>query len=426
MHSVQTTLNQALGHLNTGAPAEALALIEAHTNHQNSSSLQAIRGEALYHLGKEEEGCLILEHVLQRSRSCEVAVAVYAAIANTKVRRTKARALTSRLLKKKKLHAATRRQLLFKRGRLNDALGDYAAAYRDFVIANRTVQTTVFDSESHHSAITALIKRFSGKAWNATPTSENQSRAPIFILGPPRSGTSLCERLLSSHPQVRACGEVYDIGKIHAFLYQRFGDDWSGAPQNLLQQLSHEYLAARASEHEQADDIEGIHYIDKMPSNIMNIGVIEKIFPQATIIYCSRHPLDICLSALMQDFQTGHAFTAQVETMAHYILDCERMLSHWRSNSSMRIHRLEYEDLVRKPRQEIENLVAALGLAWADECLDCIIGETRGYTHTASFDQVRKPIYQGAVGRYLRYTKELRGAADILGIDLHHKPSLQA
>lgn len=312
------------------------------------------------------------------------------------------------------LHFLLELPLCFRLGELYDRLKQAEKAFAYFVRGN-ALKPQSFDREEFQTFITGLMETFNADYLAQAPRISASVR-PIFIVGMPRSGTTLAEQILCSHPQVYGVGEVNFMAEIGAQLLQGQGteprawlallqacsiQDWQGFAQQYLAKLA--TLAPP----------EALRVTDKMPANFLYLGLIQILFPQATIVHCRRHPLDTCLSCFSQDFLTLE-YTNHLEHLAHYYHCYLQLMAHWEQVLSLPILHLQYEDLVADPEPLSRQLLAHCGLDWDDKCLSFYATERE--VKTASYEQVRQPIYRTSVGRYQAYEPFLEPIARILGL----------
>jgi tetratricopeptide (TPR) repeat protein len=240
----------------------------------------------------------------------------------------------------------------------------------------------------------------SGYAQNAHPATERSS--PIFVIGLPRSGTTLVDRIISSHSQVQSMGEINDF----ALTLNRVGQ--TSDRQQLLQRcaaidpdrLGTEYLRSVASYGSDAP-----FFIDKTPTNFLYVGLIAKALPGATIIHVKRHPVDSCLSMYRALFRVGYPFSYDLGDLAEYYIAYDALMRHWRSVFPGRILDVSYEDLVDNQEPVSRDLIAHCGLEWEPACLE--FDRNQAPVATASAAQVRKPVYRDALARWRRFEKPL-------------------
>lgn len=224
---------------------------------------------------------------------------------------------------------------------------------------------------------------------------------PIFILGMPRSGTTLVEQIITSHSDVTGGGELPDLGRIaHRLKY----------PCDLgLDQL----LNAREGYLQSTGMTGKVFFTDKMPGNFQYIGLIKAIWPHAKIIHCKRHPMDTCLSNYQMRFSAGHDYNYDLEMLGGYYRAYWDLMTHWMRRFGDEIYTCEYEKLVIDQEGESRTLLAYCGLEWQEDCLEFYKSEKS--VRTASATQVRRQIYTSALDRWKRYEKQLAPLQAALG-----------
>ena len=237
-------------------------------------------------------------------------------------------------------------------------------------------------------------------AWLRTVRAQgNESRRPVFIVGMPRSGTTLTEQILASHPDAFGCGELRFW---HSACVEHESATLRGAEgRGAIAASAEKYLSLLASFSTDASRV-----IDKMPANFMNLGLIQAAFPQARILHMLRNPLDTGLSIYFQIFSNTHLYANDLEDIAHYFTQYSRLMMHWRSTLPKgTILEVPYEKLVADPEPWIRKIVQFVGLPWDPRCLD--FHETERMVITASNWQVRQRISTGATERWRNYERYL-------------------
>jgi hypothetical protein len=258
-----------------------------------------------------------------------------------------------------------------------------------------------------------IIEVFSSKK---LPTAHQTSRefpAPIFIVGMPRSGTSLVEQILASHPDVAAAGELEVMDDVERRAASIIGGRGGypkclrGATASEMTALADHYLGVIA------DIAKGARFVtDKLPINYERLGLIERLFPNARIVHTTRYALDTCLSCYFQNFGNTHTYSSNLRALGEVYRIYERLMAHWHATLSIRILDVSYEDLVSDPEQAVRTLLEFCDLPWDPRCLD--FHKSTRYVNTASYDQVRQPIYQSSVGRWKHYESHLGELIDAL------------
>ena len=247
-------------------------------------------------------------------------------------------------------------------------------------------------------------------------TGEQVARAPIFVVGMPRTGTTLVERILSSHSQVVSAGESQNFGVLLKRACRTQSPqvlDAETLAQSLrvdLQALGRDYVD-RTRPPGRAQP----RFVDKMPLNFFYLGHIARALPAASIVVLRRHPLDTGLSSFRQLFATGspyYEYACDLRDIGRYYVQFDRLIAHWRATLPGRVHEVRYESLVADQRAETGRLLAHCRLPWEEECLHFERNEHA--VATASAVQVRQPLYASGVGRWRRFERHLQPLIDEL------------
>ena len=227
-----------------------------------------------------------------------------------------------------------------------------------------------------------------------------------FIVGMPRSGTSLAEQIIAAHPRALACGEligmeVVEQGWGHAGLHPYLADGPQAVDSARLAEGRRQYLGGLPSGH-------GGYAVvtDKAPMNFLRVGQIHRLFPRARIVHCVRHPLDTILSCWMQNFHAGLDFTHELDDLARLRIAHDRLMAHWKEWLPERIHTLRYEQLVADQHAQTTALADFLGLDFDPAMLSP--HEVQHAVSTASAWQVRRPMYASSIGRWKDYAEFLQ------------------
>ncbi len=300
-----------------------------------------------------------------------------------------------------------RLHLAFGLGKAYEDLGEYEKSIEFIFEATRLKRASVDYSISEAEDLFANIKAiFSPGFFSARKGMGCPDATPIFILGMPRSGTSLVEQILASHPDVFGAGELTDLSS----LTRRLGTAGSSGEilarivdldSAALDNLGKKYIAGIRKHSQDAKYI-----TDKMPHNFQYIGLIKAILPNARIIHCTRDPMDNCLSLFKNYFSKQHKYSYDLTELGQYYNLYVDLIEYWRKTLPDFIYDLSYERLVADQEIQIRNLLDYCQLPWDDACLE--FHKTRRKVRTASNAQVRRPIYNDSVKLWKRYEKQLQ------------------
>lgn len=294
-------------------------------------------------------------------------------------------------------------ELLFTLGRLADKAGAFDTAFVRFAAGNGLLRSqlgragTLFDRARLTRDVDRLIAAFTPATFQALAGSGDASEAPVFIVGMPRSGSSLFEQIAASHPLVFGAGER---GTIIALAGRLGSTPSAGWTRSALGAAARDTLAAMRAV---AGDAARI--IDKMPNNIFQLGLIATLFPRARVVFCERDGRDLALSCFFQNFARSDGFDTDLGDIAFRSRELDRLTAHWRSVLPLRCMTLSYDALLDDPEAGSRRLVAFLGLEWDERCL--AFHATDRVVRTASWAQVRQPLYQTARGRWKNYADRL-------------------
>ena len=294
--------------------------------------------------------------------------------------------------------------------------GDFERAWEFYRRGNETQRAEVtYDPVQTEVMNDRLLEVYTAEFLESLRGAGNPDDAPIFILGLPRSGSTLLEQILASHGDVEGTAELSYIGRLASSLNRNraTGVNYPEAMRELapanLTSLGAEYLSF-ARMHRRS----GLpRFIDKMPNNFPNAGFIALILPNAKIIDARRHPLDACLSCYRQLFAKGQNFTYDLTEIGEYYLQYQRMMDHWTSALPGHVLTVQYEEIVSDFEPQVRRLLEFCGLPWQDECLRFY--ESERPVRTPSAEQVRQPIYDRSVGYFQRYESHLGELVDVIG-----------
>jgi tetratricopeptide (TPR) repeat protein len=330
-------------------------------------------------------------------------------------------ALLEQCLDRHELPPIVRADALFQLGDLLDRVGQYDRAFEVFVQANQQRQVP-FDPKLFSQSIDELIRTWTSMRIRQLPHCKIRSgggagatsEGPVFIVGMPRSGTSLVEQILASHPQVHGAGELNNIPKlVH---------DWQGDLSGVVSVMTDlEPLTQQAVDDEARKYLDQIRRLapraarvtDKMPLNFLHLGLISLLFHNAVVIHCVRDPLDTCLSCFFHNFGGNNPFAYDLTHLGHFYRDYQRIMRHWREVLDIPMLDVVYEDLVMEQEAVSRRMVEFIGLDWNEACLQ--FHENKRVVLTMSNDQVRRPMYNSSVGRWRKHEKHLSPLKEALG-----------
>jgi tetratricopeptide (TPR) repeat protein len=279
-----------------------------------------------------------------------------------------------------------------------DRFDEAFACYADANLLMKQLRATageIYDAAAFHRHIGQLIEIFTPQFFAERREWGEPSELPVFIVGMPRSGTSLVQQIAASHPHVHGAGELKDIYSIATSLGGTLGWD-----RESVNQAAERHLQRLRDMNPAASRV-----IDKMPDNVLFLGVIGVLLPKARIILCRRDARDVCLSCYFQSFSTGNMFSYDLAHCGRQYLEVDRLMAHWLRVLPLPMLEVQYEDVVADLEKQSRRLVDFLGLSWDPACLE--FHRTQSTVLTSSVWQVRQPIYTGSVGRWRHYQRHL-------------------
>lgn len=300
--------------------------------------------------------------------------------------------------------------LAFARGKCLEDLSRHGEAFESYARARKLRGATV--SGRAPTGPETILRAFDKSLFEGSAGSD--SNVPVFIVGMPRSGTSLVEQIIGSHPKAAGAGEMYDL--LH--LGQEAGL-LQGDPTPLrdafrkIDDKAAEKLAARYLNSLRRGRSEALRIADKMPHNFMMLGLIAKLFPRARIVHVGREPADTCVSCFANNLSDYHRYANDLGSLGRYYSSYERLMRHWRVILPLAIHDVAYETLVAEPERQSRRLIEFLGLDWDEACLR-FFEQGRTVT-TFSRGQVRQPIYTRSIGRWRKFEPYLGPLFEGLG-----------
>ncbi len=297
--------------------------------------------------------------------------------------------------------------LNFTAAELLDREGRYDEAFALAAKGNGLYRGAAYDPAAYEHLTYRQIEYFTRERIGSMPKARVRSDKPVFIVGMPRSGTSLVEQILASHPAVHGAGELDFIHHIWVGMLEMLRSNFGEYPKCLdnltaeqVDGMAEVYLAPLVALKPEAARI-----TDKMPLNFLHLGLISSLFPSARIIHCVRDPMDICLSCFMTHFNYPQPFKHDLAHLGHFYRLYEKLMGHWKGVIDLPMLEVSYEEVVANPEAQSRRMVEFLDLPWDDRCLD--FHRTKRPCATASVMQVRRPLYDSSVGRWRHYEKHL-------------------
>ncbi|MDX8531242.1 sulfotransferase [Mesorhizobium sp. VK25A] len=366
---------------------------------------------ALTGLGRMDEAASYLKEAIERR--IDVAAAYYDLVQTRKFTEEPAEfQAILRELNSPGLKPEAKASLNYAAGKVENDLKRYAEAFDHFKKAKQA-QGYQFDIDQYRRFIDLTIETFTPELFAARSGYGNPSETPAFVVGMPRSGTTLTEQICASHPEVHGAGELSKLRRVaNAIGLKPSASDFNKPITTITEDLS----KTLAEEHlsylrERAPTAQRI--IDKMPHNFELIGLLTLFFPKARIIHCRRDAIDNCVSCYVLPFSSAHSYNTDLQALGLYYREYDRLMRHWNEVFPGRILENRYETLVEDQEAQSRRLIDYLGLPWDDACLRFF--DREGAVTTPSRWQVRQPIYKSSVKRWKNYETEIQPLIEALG-----------
>jgi len=402
-----------LGNLHRESGMYKLALSnydDAITLDPTLSACIVAKSEALIELGKTEQAEALLISVISIDESHYGARLALARVRSATDGDTNVKWLSTKLKSLSNQSESAAIPLHFVLGKCHDDLGNYDLAFEHYLagcsLKRKRIKYSMHEHRENIGEIKALFsKEFILRHGNCG----DPSNTPIFIVGMPRSGTSLVEQIIASHPEVYGAGELHYLGSMadknqtdYPQSIREFEcDDFTHLGRTYISELNkYSEVATRTT--------------DKMPANFRFLGLIHLALPNAKIIHIQRNPIDTCLSGFSKSFRTGQHQSYDLKELGQYYTDYHELMAHWRVVLPKgSFYDVQYEDLVADTEKQARQLIEYCGLPWDDTCLN--FHKTERSVKTASVTQVRKPIYTSSVERWRAYEQHLGPLFEGLG-----------
>ena len=317
--------------------------------------------------------------------------------------------LLERLLEEGIDDPRARVEILYALAKEREDVGEFDASFAALQQASEQRRAQMrYAPEGDVATMQAITQHF-GRAWSDTTRPGTSEAQPVFILGMPRTGSTLLEHILAAHSRVDSAGELNNFAiEMVRLVRSGLGEGQQVDKQSMVKlsarldfaTLGQRYvdsLPTHASGHG--------HLIDKMPLNFLYAGLIHKALPRARIIHIRRDPVDTCYAIYKTSFRDAYPFSYRLEELADYYLAYRRLMSHWESLLGDALYSVSYESLVENTEQEVRRLLAFCELDFQSACLAPETGKLASTTASAS--QVRRPVYQSSVGKSRHYLAQL-------------------
>ena len=305
--------------------------------------------------------------------------------------------------------------LHFALGKAYDDLKEYDKAFPHFASGCRLKRARIqYSADNFDSACNNIREFFSKETIDKLRGGGDSSRVPIFVLGMPRSGTTLTETIIASHPDVYGAGELHDLlaianQPIPGVQTEGFPLSMHGVTQDDLTRAGARYVAGLRERNATAK-----HITDKMPANFLAVGLIHLMLPNAKIVHVKRNAADTCLSCFTKLFNNSQYHSYDLTELGRYYANYAKLMGHWREVlPEGAFHEVQYEHLVTDKEAQTRRLIEYCGLEWNDACLES--HKTERSIKTASITQVRQPVYTSSVDRWRSYEKHLQPLLSALG-----------
>lgn len=396
-------------HISKGEYAEAEAIFDGILARRPRYS-RAVAGKAVVYEKQKRfaEAREQFERVEKEALQSEVALTLSYALVLQRLKETeKAIDMLKTRIEDTEHRLAPRQRmpLLFNLASAYDKVGEYDKAWACYHEANQS-RKVIYASALDDKRLKNIREVFTPEKLRNFPVAKNDSDLPVYIVGMPRSGTSLTEQIFDSHSAVQGAGELDFMGKITIRMSQMVNEK-KGYPR-IVEELTPRHVQGfsdKLMEKMREFSPDAKHVTDKMPHNFTMLGLIQLLVPKAKVIHLNRHPIDNCLSCYFQNFASGHEYSFRLDMLAHHYVTYRKIMEHWKSVVSLPIFDLPYEGLVEQPEPWVRKMLDHVGLEFEPGCLE--FHKSDRAIQTASYDQVRQPLYTKSAGRWKHYEKHI-------------------
>jgi tetratricopeptide (TPR) repeat protein len=409
-HAILAVCCMALQDLN----AAEKQLDIAFTKNPESTRAIRVRAELLNIAGKPNEGADLIRALVESDLSDGQNVATFAKCCRACDRREESVAVLERAAAVESNNNEGRAAILYELAAEYEKLRRYDEAWQAGAEAN-SLRPSNHTVESWETWIDQRIEAFSASRLKQLPRSRRNGTGFVFIVGMPRSGTTLVEQIIASHPEAEGIGERQIISAAARDLTVITSPEQTQAQKlDSFSPAGIDRVARTAMSELNTAGQNAPIIVDKLMQNFLHAGIIELILPGAKVIHCMRDPRDTCTSCFMQHFPgpENQAYSRDLETLAHYYRQYQRIMRHWKKVLATPILDVSYEDIVADKKGQAERLIDFVGLKWDDACLDS--HKSKRTVVTLSVDQVRRPMYTSSMERWKRYESHLGPVLDLI------------
>lgn len=304
------------------------------------------------------------------------------------------------------------RQLHFTLADTYDSVAEYDRAFTHYQKGN-ALKPGKYNQNEWSYTVEKTIRTFTTEFLDCVGGATTLSRLPVFIVGMPRTGSTLLEQALSRHTGIHGAGELPDIKNIAGSLpgvlatNLRYPECLARLSTPIIDQVADNHLKRLSRLSEGA-----LRVIDKMPGNFLHLGLIQILFPDATIFHTVRNPLDTCLSCFMRDIGGGASYSADLKSLAMFYREYRRLMDHWKEVLQIEMVDVIYEEFIEDFESRIKSLITLCGMEWQEQCKRHL--GNRRVVATPSYAQVRKPLYKNSIAKWKHYESHLGPLIDAL------------
>ncbi|WP_339669408.1 sulfotransferase [Dasania marina] len=410
---LESILGSSLAH--AGQYQQALAAYDSAAQLDPAdANIQVQRGHILKTLGRRDAAIAAFRHSIQLRTQNGVAYWALADFKNFDFSDADLSAMQA-IASDESAPAEHRSQAGFALANALERQGEYQAAFEHYLQANHLRPDAYFNAEQFQKHSQEGRELFNYELLQPPSGFSHDGPRPIFIVGLPRSGSTLIEQILASHSVIEGTMELPNLPRVMETLYQESLPSGLSI-ENFIKAMPPEHRAAYGKKY--LDDTAifrkgAPYFIDKLPPNFRLIGFIHLILPEAIIIDARRHPLDTGLSAFKQHFAAGHEFSYNLKNIGCYYNEYLNMMDHWDTVLPGKVYCQHYSKMINNTEQSVRQLLAHCGVAFEQQCLD--FHNNKRAVHTASSEQVRQPIYKTGLGHWKNFEPWLTPLIDSLG-----------